>query len=141
MKTYIPKNEEIEKRWYVVDAKGKTLGRLATKIAGVLMGKNKPYYTPFLDTGDYVIVTNARYVRVTGAKLDKKIYYHYSGYPGGLKERTQKEMLAKHPERVIEEAVRLMLPKGSLGRKMFKKLKVYPDAEHPHAAQCPQPLE
>jgi large subunit ribosomal protein L13 len=141
MKTYIPKIEEIEHRWYLVDAKGKTLGRLATKIARILMGKHKVEYTPFLDVGDYVIVTNARYIKTTGAKLEEKIYFHYSGYPGGLRKRTLAEMLSKHPEKVIQQAVRLMLPKNALGRKMFKKLKVYPESEHPHAAQNPQPLE
>jgi large subunit ribosomal protein L13 len=141
MKTYIPKIEEIEHRWYLVDAKGKTLGRLATKIARILMGKHKVEYTPFLDVGDYVIVTNARYIKTTGAKLEEKIYFHYSGYPGGLRKRTLAEMLSKHPEKVIQQAVRLMLPKNALGRKMFKKLKVYPKSEHPHAAQNPQPLE
>jgi len=141
MKTYIPKIEEIEHRWYLVDAKGKTLGRLATKIARILMGKHKVEYTPFLDVGDYVIVTNARYIKTTGAKLEEKIYFHYSGYPGGLRKRTLAEMLSKHPEKVLQQAVRLMLPKNALGRKMFKKLKVYPESEHPHAAQNPQPLE
>lgn len=141
MKTYIPKKDEIQHQWFVVDAKGKTLGRLASKIARILMGKHKANYTPFLDMGDYVIVTNARYIRTTGAKLEEQIYYHYSGYPGGLKKRTLAEMLKKHPERVIEHAVRLMLPKNTLGRKMFKKLKVYPEAEHPHFAQNPQPLD
>ncbi len=141
MKTYIPKENEIQRQWFVIDARGKTLGRLASKIARILMGKHKANYTPFMDLGDFVIVTNARYIRTTGAKLEEKIYYQYSGYPGGLKKRTLAEMLKKHPERVIEHAVRLMLPKNALGRKMFKKLKVYPEAEHPHAAQNPQLLD
>ncbi len=138
MKTYVPKQGEINKQWYHVDAKDQTLGRLATRIARTLMGKNKPEYTPFLDVGDFVIVTNAELVRVTGAKMEQKIYFHYSGYPGGLKRTSLKTMLDRHPERVIREAVRLMLPKTTLGRDMLKKLKVYQGAEHPHAAQTPQ---
>jgi large subunit ribosomal protein L13 len=138
MKTYVPKQGEISKQWFHVDAKDQTLGRLATRIARTLMGKNKPEYTPFLDVGDFVIVTNAELVRVTGAKMEQKIYFHYSGYPGGLKRTSLKTMLERHPERVIREAVRLMLPKTTLGRDMLKKLKVYPGAEHPHAAQTPQ---
>jgi large subunit ribosomal protein L13 len=141
MKTYIPKENEIQRQWFLIDAKGRTLGRLASKIAHVLMGKHKIIYTPFLDVGDYVIVTNARYIRTTGAKLEEKIYFHYSGYPGGLKKRTLAEMLEKHPEKVIEQAVRLMLPKNALGRKMLKKLRVYPEGEHPHVAQNPQTLD
>ncbi|MBE3088499.1 MAG: 50S ribosomal protein L13 [Chloroflexi bacterium] len=140
MKTYVPKQGEITKQWYHVDAKDQTLGRLATRIARTLMGKNKPEYTPFLDLGDFVIVTNAELIRVTGAKMEQKIYFHYSGYPGGLKRTSLKTMLARHPDRVIREAVRLMLPKTTLGRDMLKKLKVYPGAEHPHAAQMPQPF-
>ncbi|MEI6308402.1 MAG: 50S ribosomal protein L13 [bacterium] len=138
MKTYVPKQGEITKQWYHVDAKDQTLGRLATRIARTLMGKNKPEYTPFLDLGDFVIVTNAELIRVTGAKMEQKIYFHYSGYPGGLKRTTLKTMVARHPDRVIREAVRLMLPKTTLGRDMLKKLKVYAGAEHPHAAQMPQ---
>ncbi|MCX5970309.1 MAG: 50S ribosomal protein L13 [Coprothermobacterota bacterium] len=140
MKTYVPKQGEITKQWYHVDAKDQTLGRLATRIARTLMGKHKPEYTPFLDVGDFVIVTNAELVRVTGAKMEQKIYFHYSGYPGGLKRTSLKTVLARHPDRVIREAVRLMLPKTTLGRDMLKKLKVYPGAEHPHAAQTPQPF-
>jgi large subunit ribosomal protein L13 len=140
MKTFVPNPDQIQRRWLLVDAKAKTLGRLATKIARTLMGKEKPEYTPFLDVGDYVIVTNARYIRTTGAKLEQKLYRHYSGYPGGLRERTLKEMLKTHPIRVIEHAVRLMLPKSTLGRQMLKKLRVYADADHPHAAQTPEPL-
>ncbi len=140
MKTYVPKQGEITKQWYHVDAKDQTLGRLATRIARTLMGKNKPEYTPSFDVGDFVIVTNAELVRVTGAKMEQKIYFHYSGYPGGLKRTSLKTMLARHPDRVIREAVRLMLPKTTLGRDMLKKLKVYPGAEHPHAAQTPQPF-
>jgi len=138
MKTYVPKQGEITKQWYHVDAKDQTLGRLATRIARTLMGKNKPEYTPFLDLGDFVIVTNAELVRVTGAKMEQKIYFHYSGYPGGLKRTNLKTMVTRHPDRVIREAVRLMLPKTTLGRDMLKKLKVYAGAEHPHAAQMPQ---
>ena len=140
MKTYVPKQGEITKQWYHVDAKDQTLGRLATRIARTLMGKNKPEYTPFLDLGDFVIVTNAELIRVTGAKMEQKIYFHYSGYPGGLKRTSLKTVLARHPDRVIREAVRKMLPKTTLGRDMLKKLKVYSGAEHPHAAQTPQPF-
>lgn len=141
MKTYIPRKEDVQRRWLIVDARQKTLGRLATSIARLLMGKDKPQYTPFFDLGDYVIVTNARHVKVTGSKLEKKLYFHYSGYPGGLKSRTLRQVLISRPERVIREAVRLMLPKNTLGRQMIKKLKVYAEDEHPHAAQSPQPLE
>ncbi len=141
MKTYIPGKEDVQRQWLLVDARQKTLGRLATRIARALMGKDKPQYTPFLDLGDYVIVTNARHLRVTGSKLEKKLYFHYSGYPGGLKIRTLQEVLASRPERVIRDAVRLMLPKNTLGRQMIKKLRVYAEGEHPHAAQLPQPLE
>ncbi|MCX5976290.1 MAG: 50S ribosomal protein L13 [Coprothermobacterota bacterium] len=140
MKTYVPKQGEITKQWYLVDAKDQVLGRLATRIARTLMGKNKPEYTPFLDLGDFVIVTNAELIRVTGAKMEQKIYFHYSGYPGGLKRTSLKTVLARHPDRVIREAVRKMLPKTTLGRDMLKKLKVYSGAEHPHAAQTPQPF-
>lgn len=141
MKTYIPGKEDVQRQWLLVDARQKTLGRLATRIARALMGKDKPQYTPFLDLGDYVIVTNARHLRVTGSKLEKKLYFHYSGYPGGLKIRTLQEVLASRPERVIRDAVRLMLPKNTLGRQMIKKLRVYAEGEHPHAAQLSQPLE
>jgi large subunit ribosomal protein L13 len=141
VKTYVVKAGEIKKDWYVVDADGKTLGRLATEIARVLMGKHKPIYTPHLDTGDYVVVVNADKVRVTGRKPDQKMYYRYSGYPGGLKSVPLKEQLEKHPDRVIRAAVRGMLPNSRLGRAMLKKLKVYGSAEHPHEAQQPQALE
>ena len=130
----------IERKWYVVDAEGKTLGRLASEIAKVLRGKNKPTYTPHIDTGDYVVVVNAEKISVTGKKLNQKIYYHHSGYVGGLKETTLKEMLDKHPERVIELAVKGMLPNGPLGRQMYKKLFVYAGPDHKHAAQKPETL-
>ena len=131
----------IERKWYVVDAEGKTLGRLASEIAKVLRGKNKAIFTPHIDTGDYVIVINAEKVAVTGKKLNQKIYYNHSDYVGGMRETTLKEMLAKHPERVIEHAVKGMLPKNALGRAMMRKLFVYASAEHPHAAQKPEVLE
>ncbi|HIP92365.1 MAG TPA: 50S ribosomal protein L13 [Thermotoga sp.] len=140
-KTRMFKKEEIEKKWYIVDAKGKTLGRLASRIACVLMGKHKPEYTPHVDTGDYVIVVNADKVVLTGKKLDQKLYYRHSGYPGGLKVISARQMLQKHPERVIYLAVKRMLPKTALGRKMLKKLKVYASPDHPHSAQKPEPLE
>ena len=140
-KTYSAKPEEIERTWYVVDAEGKTLGRLATEIAKILRGKHKPIYTPHVDTGDYVIVVNADKVRVTGNRLDQKIYYRHSGYIGGLKAVPLRRMLETHPERVIEHAVKGMLPKNRLGRKMYKKLKVYASPDHPHQAQKPQPLD
>lgn len=140
MNTFVPSAAAIERKWYVVDAEGKTLGRLATEIARVLRGKHKPIFTPYLDTGDYVIVVNAEKVKVTGKKLDQKIYYHHSGYVGGMKETTLKEMLAKKPERVVEHAVKGMLPKGPLGRQMYKKLFVYVGPEHKHAAQKPEVL-
>ena len=141
MKTYMANPDKIERKWYVVDAEGCTLGRLSSEIAKVLRGKNKPEYTPHVDTGDYVIVVNADKVKVTGKKLQQKIYYNHSDYVGGMKETTLKEMLAKHPERVIEYAVKGMLPKGPLGRQMIKKLHVYAGAEHNHAAQQPKALE
>jgi large subunit ribosomal protein L13 len=130
--------ETIERKWYVVDATGCTLGRLSSEIAKVLRGKNKPIFTPHVDTGDYVIVINADKISVTGKKLDQKIYYHHSDYVGGMKETTLKEMLAKKPERVIELAVKGMLPKGPLGRSMYTKLHVYAGAEHGHDAQKPE---
>ncbi len=138
-KSYMAK--DIEKKWYVVDASGKVLGRLANKIAVILMGKHKPTYTPHVDTGDYVIVVNAEKVVLTGKKLDQKKYYRHSGYPGGLKELTARQMFEKHPEKVVYLAVKRMLPKNKLGRKMLKKLKVYAGPEHPHQAQKPEPLE
>ncbi len=141
MSTYMPKAAEIERKWYVVDAQGQTLGRLSSEIAKVLRGKNKPIYTPNMDTGDYVIVVNAEKVATTGHKLDDKIYYHHSDYVGGMKETTLREMLNKHPERVIEHAVKGMLPKGVLGRQMYKKLFVYAGPEHKHEAQKPVELK
>lgn len=141
MKTYAVKAADIQREWFVVDAAGMNLGRLATKIASVLRGKHKPIFTPGLDTGDFIVVINAEKVAVTGGKLDDKMYYRYSGYPGGLREENLATVLAKYPERVIEHAVRGMLPKNRLGRAMIKKLKVYPGGTHPHAAQKPQPME
>ena len=132
--------DKVERKWYVVDADGQTLGRLASEIAKVLRGKNKPIYTPHIDTGDYVIVVNADKVKVTGKKLDQKIYYRHSGYVGGMKEFTLREMMDRKPERVIELAVKGMLPKGPLGRAMIKKLHVYAGPEHNHAAQKPEVL-
>ncbi len=140
-RTYMAKPDEVQRDWYVVDATDQTLGRLATKIATVLRGKHKPQYTPHVDVGDFVVVVNADKVAVTGRKLDQKMYHRHSGYPGGLRSITLRRQLELHPERVIESAVRGMLPKGPLGRKMYKKLKVYASAEHPHEAQQPQPLE
>ena len=130
----------IERKWYVVDATDMTLGRLASEVAKVLRGKNKPIFTPHMDTGDYVIIVNAAKVKVTGKKLDQKIYYRHSGYVGGMKETTLREMMAKKPERVIELAVKGMLPKGPLGRQMYRKLHVYAGPEHEHAAQKPEVL-
>ena len=140
MKSYVAKSAEIERKWYVVDAEGQTLGRLTSQVAAVLRGKNKPTFTPFIDTGDYVIVINADKIKVTGRKLDQKIYYRHSDYVGGSKEITLKEKLAKHPEEVIEHAVKGMLPKGPLGNKMYKKLFVYAGPEHKQAAQKPEVL-
>jgi len=140
-KTISAKPNEVERTWYVVDAEGKTLGRLSTEIARILRGKHKPSYTPHVDTGDYVIVINADKVRVTGKRLDQKMYYRHSGYMGGLKTVPLRRMLETHPERVIEHAVKGMLPKNRLGRQMYKKLKVYASPDHPHQAQQPQPLE
>ena len=141
MKTFMANPTDIERKWYVVDATGYTLGRLSSEIAKVLRGKNKPIFTPHVDTGDYVIVTNADQIKVTGKKMDQKIYYHHSDYVGGMKETDLKTMLEKKPEKVIELAVKGMLPKGPLGRKMYKKLFVYKGAEHPHAAQQPEELK
>ena len=141
MKTYMANPTDIERKWYVVDATGYTLGRLSSEIAKVLRGKNKPTFTPHVDTGDYVIVTNADQIKVTGKKLDQKIYYNHSDYVGGMKETDLKTMIAKKPEKVIELAVKGMLPKGPLGRKMIKKLFVYAGPEHPHQAQKPEALE
>jgi len=141
VRTFTAKQAEIMRDWYVVDAEGLTLGRLAAKIAPILKGKHKPIYTPHLDCGDFVIVVNADKVRVTGRKLDQKFYYQYSGYPGGIRSTNLRDQLAKHPERVLEAAVRGMLPKNRLGRRMIKKLKVYAGNSHPHQAQQPKPLE
>ena len=141
MKTYIPKLAEIERKWHLVDAEGKILGRLASRIAQILSGKDKPIYTPHLNVGDFVVVINAEKVKVTGGKEEKKIYYRHTGYPGGLKERTYEELLSKRPEDIIRKAVRGMLPKNKLGRQMFKKLKVYTGSEHPHQAQRPEKLD
>ena len=141
MKTYMPNEAAIERKWYVVDATGLTLGRLASEVACVLRGKNKPIFTPHADTGDYVIVVNAEKIVVTGKKMSDKIYYRHSDYVGGMKEATLKEMLDKKPEKVVELAVKGMLPKGPLGRKMYTKLFVYAGPEHKHAAQKPEELK
>ncbi|MBQ3793456.1 MAG: 50S ribosomal protein L13 [Lachnospiraceae bacterium] len=140
MKTFMASPSTIERKWYVVDATDMTLGRLASEVAKVLRGKNKAIFTPFIDTGDYVIVVNAEKIKVTGKKLDQKVYYHHSDYVGGMKETSLKDMLAKKPEQVIELAVKGMLPKGPLGREMYKKLYVYAGPEHKHAAQKPEVL-
>ena len=140
MKSYMANPSKIERKWYVVDATGHTLGRLASEVACVLRGKNKPEYTPHIDTGDYVIVINADKIKVTGKKLDQKVYYRHSEYVGSLKETTLREMLNKHPERVIESAVKGMLPKGPLGREMYTKLHVYAGPDHKHEAQKPEVL-
>lgn len=141
MKTYMPKTSEIEKKWYVVDAEGKTLGRLASTIATILRGKHKPYFTPHLDVGDFVVVINAEKVRVTGKKAEQKVYFRYSGYPGGARYIGFEEMRRSHPDRIIKLAVWGMLPHNRLGRRQLKKLKVYAGPEHPHQAQKPEPLE
>ncbi|MEE0987226.1 MAG: 50S ribosomal protein L13 [Succinivibrionaceae bacterium] len=141
MKTFVAKPDTIKRDWYVVDATGKTLGRIATEIASRLRGKHKPEYTPFMDTGDYIIVVNAEKVVVTGNKTTDKIYYAHSGFPGGIKSISFDKLIAKKPEMVIQSAVRGMLPKGPLGRAMFRKLKVYAGATHDHAAQQPQVLD
>ena len=140
MKSYMASPATIERKWYVVDATGYTLGRLASEVAKILRGKNKPIFTPFIDTGDYVIITNADKIKVTGKKLEQKVYYRHSDYVGGMKETTLKEMLNKKPERVIELAVKGMLPKGPLGREMYKKLFVYAGPDHKHAAKKPEVL-
>jgi len=140
MKTFMANPANVGRRWYVVDATGYTLGRLASEVAKVLRGKNKAIFTPHVDTGDYVIVVNAAKVKVTGKKLQQKIYYSHSDYVGGMKETTLKEMMQKKPEKVIEHAVKGMLPKGPLGNQMYTKLHVYAGAEHPHAAQKPEVL-
>jgi large subunit ribosomal protein L13 len=141
VKTYTVRKGDIKREWYIVDAQGKTLGRLASEIAKILRGKHKPIYVPHLDCGDHVIVVNAEKVRVTGKKLDQKFYYRHSGYPGGLKSINLRDQLQKHPTRVLKAAVRGMLPKNRLGRAMIKKLKVYAGGSHPHQAQQPKVLE
>ena len=141
MKTYIAKEKDIQKNWYVVDAKDKILGRLAAKVASILRGKDKVIYSPHQDTGDEVIVINSKYVKTTGKKLTQKLYKSYSAYPGGLKQETLESVLSRKPDYVIRHAVRGMLPKNKLGDKLIKKLKVYPDEKHPHQAQNPKVLE
>lgn len=140
-KTYMAKPGEISHAWYIVDATGQTLGRLATEVARILRGKHKPQYTPHIDSGDYVVVINASKIEVTGRKLDQKKYYRFSGYPSGLKEKTLRQMMEKSSDQVIKKAVKGMLPRNILGRRILKKLKVYAGPEHPHQAQQPQPLE
>jgi len=140
MSTYFPKAGEIARKWYVVDASGRTLGRLSSQIARRLMGKENPKYTPFLDTGDHVIVINAEKVKITGMKAEQKVYQHYTGYPGGLRTEDFRKRFAKRPELVVEQAVLRMLPKSKLGRQMISKLKVYRGDKHPHQAQRPEPL-
>jgi large subunit ribosomal protein L13 len=140
MKTWNAKPGEVDRRWYVVDAEGQTLGRLATRIADTLRGKDKPQYTPHVDTGDFVIVVNAEKIAVTGNKLDQKRYYRHSGYPGGLRSRTLREQLDRQPTEVLRKAVKGMLPRNRLARAQITKLKVYAGPEHPHSAQAPQPL-
>ena len=141
MKTYMAKASDVQRKWYVVDAEGVVLGRLASQVASILRGKNKPTYTPHVDTGDYVIILNADKVVLTGKKLDQKIYYKHSGYVGGLKETKYRKLMAEKPEEALRHAVVGMLPKGPLGRQMAKKLKIYAGAEHEHAAQKPEKLE
>lgn len=141
MKTYMANNATVERKWFVVDATDKTLGRLATEVASILRGKHKPIYTPHVDCGDYVIVVNAEKIKLTGKKWDQKIYYSHSGYNGGLKERTAKEVMEKFPTRMVEKAVKGMLPKTSLGAQMYRKLFVYAGPEHNHHAQKPESLE
>ncbi len=141
MKTYVPQQNDVDRKWYVVDVGGKILGRQAVKVARILMGKTKPVYTPFLDLGDFVVVINAEKVRLSGKKEGMKKYYRYSGYPGGLKEIPFSRFIIQRPEELFRKAVWGMLPKGPLGRKMIKKLKVYRGSNHPHKAQCPEPLE
>ena len=141
MKTYVAKPETVQHDWFIVDAAGKTLGRISTEIARRLRGKHKPEFTPHVDTGDYIVVINAEKVTVTGKKSESKVYEHYTGYTGGLKSITFDKLIAKFPERIIEKAVKRMLPKGPLGYAMFRKLKVYAGTEHPHGAQQPQPLD
>ena len=141
MSTFVPSAKDLERKWFVVDATGKTLGRLASGAARVLTGKNSPKYTPYIDTGDHVIVINAEKVNLTGLKSQKKVYRRYTGFPGGLREEEFTKLLARRPEAILEEAIKGMLPKSRLGRQMATKLKVYKGDKHPHAAQQPQPLE
>jgi large subunit ribosomal protein L13 len=141
MATYALKAKDIDRHWYIADASEKVLGRLATNIATVLRGKHKVLYSPYLDNGDFVVVVNAEKIRLTGDKYEEKNYYHHTGYPGGLRHTTARKLIEEHPDRVLRQAVRGMLPKGSLGRKMLKKLKIYVGSSHPHLAQQPQPLE
>ncbi len=141
MKTFMAKAQEVKRKWYIVDAEGKPLGRLASEVAKILRGKHKPDFTPHVDTGDHVIVLNAEKVLLTGKKLDQKIYRHYSGFPGGMKEITYRHFLATRPEKAVELAIKRMLPKNSLGRAMYRKLKVYSGTEHDHQAQKPEKLE
>lgn len=140
MKTFVAKREEVQRSWYVVDAAGVSLGRLAVRVANVLRGKNKPTYTPHVDTGDFVVVVNAGEVALTGRKEEQKLYWSYSGYPGGIKQKSAAKVRARHPERLVEHAVRGMLPRTKLGRAIYRKLKVYAGPEHPHEAQKPEPL-
>ena len=140
MKTYMAKGEAVERKWYVVDAEGMVLGRLASQVAAILRGKHKPIYTPHVDTGDHVIIINADKVVLTGNKLDGKKYYRHTGYPGGIRETSYRDLLAKKPEFAVYEAIRRMMPKGPLGRKMLKKVRIYAGVEHQHAAQTPEVL-
>lgn len=141
MKSYVAKPKEVERKWYIIDAEGKTLGRLATQVATILRGKHKPTFTPHVDTGDFVIIVNAEKVKLTGKKLDQKMYRWHTGYPGGLRERTYRDMLINKPERVMFHAIKGMLPKNKLGRQMITKLKVYRGTEHQHQAQQPETLD
>ena len=141
MKTYSLKESDIQREWYVVDAAGQNLGRLSSKVAAILRGKHKPGFTPWMDNGDFVVIVNADQIEVTGRRADAKLYYHFTGYPGGLKSINLRRQLAKHPERVLEASIKGMLPHNRLGRQMVKKLKVYAGSEHPHSAQQPKKLE
>lgn len=141
MKTYSQKASEVQRDWYVIDANNQVLGRLATQIATLLRGKHKPTFTPSMDGGDFVVVVNAEKIRVTGRKEFQKVYYHHTGYPGGIRQTTYREMRERHPERILRNAVWGMLPKNRMGRKLMTKLRIYPGPHHPHAAQCPQVFE
>jgi large subunit ribosomal protein L13 len=141
MKTYQAKREELSRQWYLMNAEGKVLGRLSTELAKILKGKNKPSYTPHVDTGDFVVVINAEKITLTGKKMKEKVYYHHTGYPGGIKETTAEKLLVKKPTEIIRMAVKGMLPKNSLGRQMLRKLKIYAGPNHPHEAQKPIPFE